>query len=122
MDGTLVHRQGEWWSRRRRRHDTFTTLGGTSETGTLSYDGPVANSLPNLGATLIFDPVTCKYVFVANFAVKAKYGGSDAGKSNATVTGSATSERHHVPANLHVVGGDGPGRRAAGLKGPGRHR
>ncbi len=87
---------------------TFTTLGGSSETGTLSYDGPVSTSLPNLGATLIFDPVTCKYVFVANFAVKAKFGGGDAGRPNATVTGSATSERHHVPANLHVVGGDGP--------------
>jgi hypothetical protein len=87
---------------------TFTTQGGTSTTATLSYNGPVSTSLPNLGATLIFDPVTCKYLLVANFAVKAKYGGDEADRPNATVTGSATSERHHVPANLYVVGGDGP--------------
>ena len=86
---------------------TFTTLGGTSETGTLSYDGPVSTLLPNLER---LSSSTRSPASTSSWPTSPSRRSSAAatGQPNATVTGSATSERHHVPANLHVVGGDAP--------------
>ena len=76
--------------------------------GALTYNGGSSSTIPVL-AELVFDRVACQYVFQAGFAVDdATYNGDAPLRPVTRLGAGATSERYHIPANLHLNGGDGP--------------
>jgi len=76
--------------------------------GALTYNGGSSSKIPVL-AGLVFDRIACQYVFQAGFAVdNASYNGDASLRPVTRLGAGATSERYHIPANLHLNGGDGP--------------
>lgn len=76
--------------------------------GALTYNGGSSSTIPEL-AELVFDRIACEYVFEAGYAVdSASYNGDAPLRPVARLGAAATSERYHIPANLHLGGGDGP--------------
>jgi hypothetical protein len=91
---------------------------GADASGKETHNGPLVGEPPAFGtASVYINANTCKYQLFVSFAVPTTVSGTFDSGSHLTVTGSAYSERDHLPNSLSPVGGDSPNAYSGGCPG-----